>query len=56
MKRYIPYEKLSKKEKKKIDAKRRGDWNGINPVTRRVESKMFYTRKRKHKNLDDTEF
>lgn len=39
MKPFIPYEKLSKKKKKELDSARRGSWNGVNPVTRRVESK-----------------
>ena len=43
--RFIPYEKLSKKERKKIDSIRRGNWNGVDPVTKVVKSKKLYTRK-----------
>lgn len=46
MNRFIPYEKLSKKKKKEHDRRARGSWNGVNPVTRRVESKKKYNRKR----------
>ena len=46
MEKFIPYEKLSKKKKRELDAARRGSWNGIDPVSRRVESKKVYNRKR----------
>ena len=42
--KFIPYEKLSKKQKRKIDQKRRGSWGNLNPVTRRSESKKIYNR------------
>lgn len=41
---YIPYEKLSKKERRAMDLRRRGGWNGICPVTRRAESKKNFCR------------
>ena len=46
MEKFIPYEKLSKKERRKLDAARRSGWNGISPVTRRAESAKVYNRKR----------
>lgn len=46
MKQMIPYEKLSKKQKRQIDRMGRGDWGAISPVTRTVESKKKYNRKR----------
>ena len=46
MKTYIPYKKLSKKEKRKIDLSRRGSWSGVNPVTRKPRSSKAYQRKR----------
>lgn len=46
MQQFIPFEKRSKKEKRRISAEKRGTWNGICPVTRRVESKKIYHRKR----------
>ena len=46
MEKYIPYEKLSKKEKKKINAAQRGSWGAINPVTRKPENSRAYNRRR----------
>lgn len=46
MEKFIPQEKLSKKEKRKLALAQRGTWNGVNPVTRKVESKKAYNRKK----------
>ena len=46
MEKYIPYEKLSKKEKRKVDAMRRNTWGGMNPVTRKPTNSKTYKRKR----------
>ena len=46
MEKFIPYEKLSKKEKRKLDAMKRGSWGDVNPDSRKVESKKTYNRKR----------
>ncbi len=46
MERFIPYDKLSKKEKKLRDAARRGSWGGLSPVTRRPENPKAYRRKK----------
>ena len=48
MKKFVPYEKLSKKEKKKINSAKRRDWNGLNPVTRVADCPKKYSRKEKH--------
>ena len=54
MEKFISYEKLSKKEKSALNAKKRGSWNGINPVTRKVENRKAYNRKRAQKwDLND---
>ena len=42
MEKFIPYEKLSKKEQRQRDAQRRGSWQGISPVTRRAENPKAY--------------
>lgn len=42
----IPLEKQSKKAQREFHAKQRGDWNGVKPVTRVVESKKAYDRKK----------
>ena len=44
MEKFIPYEKLSKKEKRKIDQARRQTWGELNPVTRKPENSKTYDR------------
>ena len=44
MEKFIPYGKLSKKEKRKLDNARRGSWGEINPVTRKPENSKAYNR------------
>ncbi len=44
----VSYAKLSKKERKKVNAANRRDWNGVNPCTRVVKSKKLYQRKPKY--------
>ena len=43
-KKFIEYEKLSKKEKKKIDAAKRRTWGSISPVTRTPMNPKAYQR------------
>ncbi len=43
---FVPREKLSKKARKEMDRSRRVTW-GFSPVTKTVESKKTYSRKRK---------
>ena len=54
MERFIPYEKLSKKERQKLNAARRGSWNGLDPVTRRPENAKAYNRRKARKWSDDS--
>ena len=44
--RFTPYEKLSKKEKKKINAAKRNTWGPLNPVTRKPANSNAYNRKK----------
>ena len=44
MEKYIPYEKLSKKEKRKINQVRRQTWGELTPVTRKPEKSKAYNR------------
>ena len=46
MEKFIPKEKLSKKEKRKLNLAKRGSWGGINPVTRKPENPKKYKRKK----------
>ena len=54
MKKFIPYEKLSKKEKKALDALRRGSWGDINPVTRKSPNPKAYNRRKAQNWRDDS--
>jgi len=53
MKQFLPREKMSKREKRTLDATKRTDWNGINPVTRTTENKKTYNRKRSPRWYND---
>ena len=44
MEKFIPYEKLSKKEKRKVDQARRQTWGELNPVTRKPTNSKVYNR------------
>ena len=53
MRRFIPKEKLGKKARKRLDSQQRTTW-ALSPVTKKVESKKLYNRKRKaHDRHDD---
>ena len=53
MKRFIPREKLGKKARKQLDSEQRATW-AFSPVTKKVESKKLYNRKKKpHDRYDD---
>ena len=52
MEKFIPYEKLSKKKQRELDAKKRGSWGGLNPVTRKPENPKAYNRKKARKQYD----
>ena len=46
MEKFIPYEKLSKKEKRKVDAAKRNTWGDLNPVTRKPQNSKAYNRRK----------
>lgn len=52
MDNFVPYEKMSKKKKKELNAQKRGDWGNLNPVTRTTKNKKAYNR-RKARRIDD---
>lgn len=52
MEKFIAYEKLSKKEQKRLNAAKRGSWGKVKPVTRVKGSAKIYNRKKKQ-NLRD---
>lgn len=53
MKKLIPLKKQSKSAQKEHAASQRGSWEGVKPVTRVVESKKRYSRKRLEKPSAD---
>lgn len=46
MEKYVPYEKLSKKKKRELNASRRNTWGNLNPVTRKPDPHKAYNRKK----------
>ena len=46
MEKYIPYEKLSKKEKQKRSSSKRGTWGAVSPVTRKPAAPKAYNRRK----------
>ena len=47
-KKFVPYDKMSKKEKRKVDSLLRGDWGELDPSTKVIDG-----RKNKKKYKDD---
>lgn len=56
MTKITEYQKLSKKAKRRLDLKKRRDWNGINPVSRTSESQRVYRRHRVKAQLRREEY
>ena len=52
MDKFTPYEKLSKKNKRELNAKRRQTWS-ISPVTRKPANPKAYNRQKARKRIDD---
>ena len=52
MARFVPKDKLSKKAQKELNRQQRVTWD-FSPVTKTVESKKLYNRKRNARNRDD---
>lgn len=48
MDKFVPLEKMSKKNKREYFTKQRKNWSGLNPVTRTVGESQKYNRA-KHK-------
>lgn len=54
MEKFISFQKLSKKKQRELNAKKRGSWHGLNPVTRRPENSNAYNRQKARKWSDDS--
>ncbi len=52
MARFVPKDKLSKKAQKELNRQRRVTWD-FSPVTKTVDSKKFYNRKRNARDRYD---
>ena len=52
MAKFIPKGKMSKKAQKELNRQRRVTWD-FSPVTKKVDSRKIYSRKRKAQNRDD---
>ena len=52
MVKFIPKGKLSKKAQKELNRQRRVTWD-FSPVTKTVDSRKIYSRKKKAQNRDD---
>ena len=52
MDRFIERAKLSKKARRELDAKKRVTWD-FSPVSRRVESRKIYNRKKRSRGRTD---
>lgn len=44
--KFVPFEKRSKKEKRRLNAQKRGSWGALNPVTRKPQNPKAYNRKK----------
>lgn len=54
MNKFISFDKLSKKERRRINSEKRNSWNGLNPVTRVADTdKKKYRRKPKYPETYD---
>ncbi|MBR4038851.1 MAG: hypothetical protein IKJ11_01985 [Clostridia bacterium] len=54
MKKFVEYEKLSKKQKREIDKAKRATWGCVSPVTKRIESAKLYNRKKHQRGNRDS--
>lgn len=50
--RFVPKAKLSKKAQKELNRQRRVTW-GFSPVTKTIDSRKTYSRKKRAQNRDD---
>ena len=54
MEKFIPFEKLSKRKQRELNAQKRGSWYGLNPVTRKPENPKAYNRRKARKWSEDS--
>ncbi|MFT9057815.1 MAG: hypothetical protein ABF449_14655 [Ethanoligenens sp.] len=56
MEKFISKEKMNKKARRALDQSRRGTWGAQSPITRTVESKKMYNRKKNRWDKNPTDF
>lgn len=56
MEKFVPFEKLSKKKQRALNAQKRGSWGAVNPVTRKPQNPKAYNRKKLQSWKDDSGF
>ena len=56
MEKFIPYEKLSKKKQRELNAMKRVTWGSFNPVTRKPANPKAYNRRTAQRWKDDSNF
>ncbi len=49
--RFVSFEKLSKREKRKLNSQKRVTWEGLNPVTRAPERSDAYNRQKENRRI-----
>ncbi|MGN1001384.1 MAG: hypothetical protein ACI4PC_01315 [Oscillospiraceae bacterium] len=54
MEKFVPFEKLSKKRQRELNAQKRGSWGGLNPVTRKPKNPKAYDRRKAQKWSEDS--
>lgn len=47
MEKFVPYEKMSKKARRELDRRKRKDWKGLYPATRKADTDAAYRLRRK---------
>ncbi len=51
--KFLSKEKMGKRKKRELDSAKRGTWAGVIPVTRTIENKKRYDRKKSPRRYDD---
>ncbi len=54
MKKFVPFEKLSRKKRQELNKQRRTTWGSLNPTTRKPENSKAYNRN-KRREMDRRE-
>lgn len=52
MEQFISYKKLSKKNQRELNRKKRGTWGALNPVSRKPENPKAYNRRKARRWTD----